>query len=137
MRLWNAPIRLAPALLTASGMKILVTGGSGVAGTAAVEELVARGHQVRLLSRHGDDDAKRWKGVEPFPADVSDAASLAGAADGCFAVLHIAGVAVDDDATLRKVNVDGTQNVVAEAVRAGARRFVLLSSLGSDSGSSD
>ena len=42
------------------GMHILVTGGSGVIGAAAVEELVKRGHRVRLLSRHGDNDAKRW-----------------------------------------------------------------------------
>jgi uncharacterized protein YbjT (DUF2867 family) len=117
-------------------MHILVTGGSGVIGTAAVEELLRRGHRVRLLSRHGEEDAKRWKGVGAFTADISDASTLEGAADGCFAVLHIAGVAVDDEETLMKVNVSGTRNIVAEAVRAGARRFIYLSSLGNDSGSS-
>src|SRR4051794_21318481 len=117
-------------------MHILVTGGRGVVGAAAVEELVQRGHRVRLLSRHGDDDAKRWNGVEAFRADVSDAASLDGAASACDAVLHIAGVAVDDADLLQSINVDGTRNVVAEAVRAGARRFVFVSSLGSDRGTS-
>jgi uncharacterized protein YbjT (DUF2867 family) len=117
-------------------MHILVTGGSGVVGAAAVAELVKRGHRVRLLSRHGDDDAKRWNGVEAFRADVADAASLDGAASGCDAVLHIAGVAVDDEDLLESINVGGTRNVVAEAIRAGARRFVFLSSLGSDRGTS-
>ena len=117
-------------------MHILVTGGSGVVGAAAVDELVKRGHRVRLLSRHGNDDAKRWNGVEAFPADVSDAASLDGAASACDAALHIAGVAVDDEELLESINVGGTRNVVSEAVRAGARRFVFLSSLGSDRGTS-
>ncbi|HEY4642696.1 MAG TPA: NAD(P)-binding oxidoreductase [Thermoanaerobaculia bacterium] len=101
-------------------MRILVTRGSGVIGIAAIEELVQRRHHVRLLSRDGDDHAKRWTGVEAFPADVTDAASVHGAADGCDAVLHIAGVSAD---------VVGTRNIVAEAVRAGARRFVYVSSL--------
>jgi len=51
-------------------------------------------------------------------------------------VLHIAGVAVDDEELLESINVGGTRNIVAEAVRAGARRFVFLSSLGSDRGTS-
>jgi uncharacterized protein YbjT (DUF2867 family) len=117
-------------------MRILVTGGSGVVGTAAVAELVRRGYRVRLLSRHGDDDAKRWRGVEAFRADISDADAMRGAADGCAAVLHIAGVAVDDEERLQSINVEGTRNVVAEALRAKAARFVFLSSLGSDSGTS-
>jgi uncharacterized protein YbjT (DUF2867 family) len=118
-------------------MRILVTGGSGVVGTAAVEELRRRGHHVRLLSRHADDDAKRWNAVEAFRADISDAASVRGAATGCDAVLHIAGVAVDDEERLQSINVDGTRNIVAEALRAAASRFVFLSSLGSDHGTSD
>jgi len=117
-------------------MRILVTGGSGVVGVAVVGELLERGHQVRLLSRHGDEDTKRWKGVEAFSADVSDSSTLDGASAECDAVLHIAGVAVDDEETLTKVNAGGTRNIVAEALRAGAKRFVYLSSLGSDRGSS-
>ncbi|MEO8193018.1 MAG: NmrA family NAD(P)-binding protein [Gemmatimonadales bacterium] len=33
-------------------MKVLVTGGTGVVGQAAVTELVRRGHSVRLLTRN-------------------------------------------------------------------------------------
>src|SRR5262245_6581810 len=114
-------------------MQILVTGGSGVVGVGTVTELVRRGHKVRLLARHARDDARQWpRGVTPHEGDVTDPASIAGAADGCDAVLHVAGI-VDEsppDVTFEHVNVGGTRNMLAEAQRAGVRRFVYLSSLG-------
>ncbi|HEX8170535.1 MAG TPA: NAD(P)H-binding protein [Thermoanaerobaculia bacterium] len=120
-------------------MKILVTGGTGVIGEGAIPELLARGHQVRLLSRHADEDAKQWPGVEPFRGNVADAASLNGAASGCDAVLHIAGIVNEDPPklTFQSVNVDGTQHMIDAARRAGVQRFVFVSSLGADVGASD
>ena len=120
-------------------MKILVTGGTGVIGEGAIPELLARGHQVRLLSRHADEDAKQWKGVEAFTGNVADATTLSGAADGCDAVLHVAGIVAEDppEVTFESVNVGGTRNILAEALRANARRFVFVSSLGADTGTSD
>ena len=74
-------------------MRILVTGGSGVVGTGTVTELLARGHTVRLLARHADEDARQWpRGVTPVIGDVSDVATIKGAANGCDAVLHVAGI---------------------------------------------
>lgn len=120
-------------------MKILVTGGTGVIGEGAIPELLARQHSVRLLSRHADDDAQQWNGVEPFSGDVADASTLRGAADGCDAILHIAGIAEEKppEVTFEKVNVGGTRNIIEEAKRAGAKRFVFVSSLGADRGASD
>src|SRR5262245_26715929 len=105
-------------------MRILVTGGSGVVGAGTVTELVRRGHEVRLLARHGRDDARQWpRGVTPQEGDVTDPASIAGAADGCDAVLHIAGIVEESppEVTFERVNVDGTRNMLAEATRAGVR----------------
>jgi NADH dehydrogenase len=123
-------------------VRVLVTGGSGVVGEAAVRALLGRGHAVRLLARHADDDARVWPatpggGVEPYTGDVTDAASLRGAADGCEAVLHLVGSVEGDADALRRLNVDGTRHVVDEAARAGAARFVYVSSLGADRGASD
>ena len=121
-------------------MKVLVTGGTGLVGKAAVDQLVRMGHTVRLLSRHADDDARQWaEGVEPHRCDVSDPESLQGAADGCEAVLHVAGIVSEDppEVTFRKVNVEGTRHLAREARRAGVRRFVYVSSLGADRGESD
>ncbi|HUR83523.1 MAG TPA: NAD(P)H-binding protein [Thermoanaerobaculia bacterium] len=120
-------------------MKILVTGGTGVIGEGVVPELITRGHHVRLLSRHADEDAKQWPGIEPFEGDVADATTLRGAADGCDAVLHIAGIAEEDPPklTFESVNVGGTRNILDEAKRAGVKRFVFVSSLGAEVGQSD
>ena len=121
-------------------MQILVTGGSGVVGVGTVTELLRRGHAVRLLARHARQDARQWRdGVTPIDGDVSDAASIHGAADGCDAVLHVAGIVEESPPklTFKAVNVDGTANICAEAKRAGVRRFVFVSSLGTPEGASE
>ena len=119
-------------------MRVLVTGGTGVVGASAVTALVQRGHHVNLFSRHATRDAERWPhSVNPIAGSVTNPKSLAGAADGCDVVLHCTGI-VDESGseTFTSVNVEGTRNVLAEATRAGVGRFVYLSSLGADSGTS-
>ncbi|MDF1502870.1 complex I NDUFA9 subunit family protein [Roseisolibacter sp. H3M3-2] len=120
-------------------MRVLVTGGSGVVGEAAVRALLRRGHAVRLLARGAEKEARTWPdGVEPWKGDVTDADSLRGAADGCDAVLHLVGI-VDEKpphATFEGVNVAGTRHVVAETTRAGVPHLVYVSSLGAERGRS-
>ncbi|HET7457759.1 MAG TPA: complex I NDUFA9 subunit family protein, partial [Gemmatimonadaceae bacterium] len=121
-------------------MKIFVTGGTGVVGQAAVTALVEAGHEVRLFSRHADEEVRAWpRGVEARAGSVADPADLRGAADGCDVVLHLVAVVRESppEATFEKVNVEGTRNVVAEAERAGVRRLVYVSSLGADRGKSE
>lgn len=120
-------------------MKVLVTGGTGVVGKAAVDCLLHAGHTVRLLSRHAESDARQWKaGVEPHDGDVGGDAAVAGAADGCDAVLHVAGIVSENppDVTFDNINVEGTRRLCREAKRAGVRRFLYVSSLGADRGES-
>ena len=64
---------------------------------------------------------------------------MRGAADGCDAVLHIAGIVEESPpaVTFESVNVAGTANIVAEAERAGVKRFVFISSLGALEGESE
>ena len=121
-------------------MRVLVTGGTGVVGHAAVAALVARGHAVRLLSRHARQDVAEWPhGVEAHEGSVTSPESVRGSADGCDVVLHLVAVVREDppEATFQAVNVEGTRVMVDEARRAGARRFVYVSSLGADRGRSD
>ncbi len=120
-------------------MQILVTGGTGVVGAGAVGELIRRGHTVRLLSRHALADVEQWhSGVEPWPASITDRAGIAGSADGCDLVVHVAGIVSESppDATFDTVNVAGTENMIAEAERVGVGRFIYLSSLGAENGES-
>jgi uncharacterized protein YbjT (DUF2867 family) len=120
-------------------MRVLVTGGTGVIGEGLLPALVGAGHTVRLLSRGAEGAARRWPPeVEPFAADVTDVSSLRGAAEDCGAVVHVTGI-VDEAPpalTFERVNVQGTRNVLAEAARAGLKRFVYVSSLGAERGRS-
>ena len=121
-------------------LSVLVTGGTGVVGQAAVTELVNRGHRVRVLSRNAVEDAAQWGDhVEPWPASVSEPEKLQGSADGQDVILHVAGIVAESSpqATFTTVNVDGTSNMIREAERAGVGRFIYVSSLGADTGESD
>ncbi len=120
-------------------MKILVTGGTGLIGESTVRELLRRGHQVRVLARHaGRDEPSIPASVETWRGDVTKSESLRGAADGCDAILHAAGI-VDEEPparTFQRVNVDGTRYVLLEAERAMVRKVVYVSSLGAERGAS-
>jgi nucleoside-diphosphate-sugar epimerase len=121
-------------------MKVLVTGGTGVVGAAAVRALLADGHSVRLFSRHAAQDAARWQGqsIEAREGSIGAPLDVAAIAEGCEAVLHIAGIVEErpPDITFDRVNVGGTRNLLQEAERARVRRFVYVSSLGADRGAS-
>jgi NADH dehydrogenase len=121
-------------------MRILVTGGTGVVGKAAVSELLKRGHSVRLLSRNAEQDAEQWPGaIETWPASVSDAEAMKGSAEGCELVLHVAGIVAESppEITFANTNIEGTRNVVREAMRAKCGRMIYISSLGADTGQSN
>lgn len=121
-------------------MRVLMTGGTGVIGSPVVSGLLERGHTVRLFSRGAERDAQAFAGrVEIHPGSISDGDAVRGAAEECDAVLHIAGIVSEDppEITFRKVNVEGTANLLREAERAGVTRFIYISSLGADRGASD
>lgn len=117
---------------------MLLTGGPGVISASAVTELLRRGHTVRLLSRQATRDVQRWNGVEPFDGDIRERASIRNAAANCDVAVHIAGIVAEEppDRTFDAINVAGTRNVVEESTASRVRRFVFVSSLGTDTGTS-
>src|SRR5687768_14371880 len=120
-------------------MRVLVTGGTGVVGRGVIPELLAAGHQVRLLSRTAEDQANEWPdAIECINGDVTSSDSIKGAAEECDAVIHITGIVDENppEVTFELVNVEGTRNILREAERAQVKRFVFLSSLGADRGES-
>jgi NADH dehydrogenase len=120
-------------------MRVLVTGGSGVIGAGLIPRLLEAGHQIRLLTREAADAAREWPaGVEACPADVTSPEQLVGVADGCHAVVHVTGIVAEDGpaVTFERVNVGGTRNMLDECTRAGAPRFIYVSSLAAERGSS-
>ncbi len=111
---------------------ILVTGGAGVMGSRLVKGLVERGHQVRALILPDDPCLARLEGAgcEVVVGDITDAASLDGIFQGVKTVYHLAAVIIHDDAeVLRRINVEGTRNVVDGAVRTGVEHFIYISSV--------
>lgn len=71
---------------------LMTTGATGYLGSALVELLVRSGHEVRAVVRDRARSAALLPaGVELAVADLGDADGLRRAADGCSAVLHLAG----------------------------------------------
>jgi NAD(P)H dehydrogenase (quinone) len=64
--------------------KVLVTGATGDTGRATIDELVARGRQVRALAHREDDRSKRLQdlGIEVVYGDLLDFGQVRGALNG-------------------------------------------------------
>jgi nucleoside-diphosphate-sugar epimerase len=72
-------------------MKAFLTGATGAIGPATVRGLLARGHQVRAVTRTDEKAAQlRALGAEPVAVDIFDGDACKAAVDGCGAVLHLA-----------------------------------------------
>jgi uncharacterized protein YbjT (DUF2867 family) len=116
-------------------MKVFVTGASGFVGQEILRQLHGAGHAVRILARHprSNDvqaDAARY-GLEVHSGNVLDASSLAGALDSIDAVIHLVGIISEVGAnTFENVHTRGTENLVVAAQKAGVKRFIQMSALG-------
>lgn len=113
-----------------SAERCLITGATGFIGGHLAERLVREGYRVRCLARTSSDTSLlRSLDVEIVRGDLTDAASLVTAAEGCHVVLHC-GALVSDWATveeIRRVNVAGTRNALEAAIAASVERFIHLS----------
>lgn len=110
-------------------MRILVTGGTGAVGKAAVARLVAGGHEVVVVGRRPGLEVP---GATYAVCDVTCYERLCEVMGGCDAVVHLAAVAWPGAAPaheLFRVNVQGTFHVFEAAAQAGIRRVVQASSI--------
>lgn len=112
-------------------MKVLVTGGTGFVGPKVVHALRARGHDVRALVRRPEraKSLDAW-GCELAQGDMTDPDSLDRAAQGCDAVVHLVAIIQGRPVAFQRIMEQGTRDLVASAGRAGIKRFVLMSALG-------
>lgn len=106
---------------------IAITGATGFVGSRMLNLAVREGHLMRTLTRKRQDDRPNVTWVK---GALDNIASLDELCAGAEVVMHIAGVVnAPDRAGFELGNVTGTLNVVEAAKRAGARRFIHISSL--------
>lgn len=110
-------------------MTTVVTGATGVVGSALLNHLVDGRTAIRALVRGVAPTLP--EGVEAVTGDVLVYPSLERAFQGADLVFHVAGVnkmCVPDATEMFRVNVEGTRNVLKAAAAAGVRRIVYTSS---------
>ncbi|WP_225414292.1 NAD-dependent epimerase/dehydratase family protein [Stigmatella hybrida] len=111
-------------------MRAFVTGGSGYLGRNLLSALAARGDTVRALVR-GEEAARKVQalGAQPVRGGLDQPEALREGMAGCEVLFHAAALtsARAPDAEFHRVNVLGTEAVLAAARAAGVQRVVHVS----------
>lgn len=112
--------------------RIFLTGATGYIGGRLAERLTEQGHRVVALVRPSSDTRRLDRlGVVTSEGDITDRYSLRPGMSGADWVIH---AAADLDMTgpperMKRVNVDGTENVASLAYKLGVGRFLSVSSI--------
>jgi len=114
----------------------LVTGGAGFIGSHLAEELLRRGHRVRVadnLMTGKRTNLASIKAAEFLEGDLADLPFAAQAVAGMDYVLHQAAIpsvprSVEDPVTSNRANITATMNTLWAAKDAGVRRLVYAAS---------
>ncbi len=110
--------------------KVFVTGGSGFVGSAVIDELLSRGYAINALTNSRPISAA----VTNFKGSMFDAAVVNDALRGCDAAIHLVGIIMEKRSkgvTFDRIHHQGTRAIVDAVKRAGVRRYVHMSALGS------
>jgi nucleoside-diphosphate-sugar epimerase len=116
--------------------RVLITGGSGFLGTYLVEYLLKKtADTLVVFDRLALSESKKWRGrIIFFKGDVASKKDVARVftRHGPFrALYHLASAMpnkADSDEAMWKINVEGTRNLVSEAVAHGTQSFIFTSS---------
>lgn len=113
-------------------MKVVLAGAYGNLGADVFRSLIAKGHEVIAL-----DMAQRDIGIDSgfkfIKIDVTDPKTLEGVCDGADALITTVGL-TKGSATISNYDIDyqGNLNLLAEAKKAGIKKFVYISVVKAD-----
>ena len=119
-------------------MRVFLTGATGYIGRALCRRLAGEGHELAALVRPTSDVAGLEEmGVALFEGDVTDRYSMRAGMSGADWVVHAAAeldFEADDD-RMRRINVEGSENVASLAWKLGVGRLLAVSSIAAFGGS--
>jgi uncharacterized protein YbjT (DUF2867 family) len=109
---------------------LLLTGATGVVGSALLRRLVGEGQQVRCLVRDPRRLGAQRVRVQIALGDLTDPPSFRNALRGVRTVVHLAASIRDQpQGSIEELNGIATWRMVEAAERAGVERFVFFSTL--------
>lgn len=108
--------------MTKKKKKAVVTGGAGFIGSHIVDELLKRGHEVRVIDNFaaGKSDDRINLGATYHEIDVRERVKIAPIIEGADVVFHLAALprvqfSIDNPEKSHDVNVNGTLSVLLSA----------------------
>ncbi len=115
---------------------ILITGCSGFVGSTLAAVLVNAGHRVKGLARHPRQDQHGdFPDIPMVAGSILEPDSLDRTMEGVDTVIHLVGILVEKGAqTYESVHHQGTRNVLTAALKAGVKRYLHMSALGTREG---
>jgi uncharacterized protein YbjT (DUF2867 family) len=110
---------------------ILLTGATGVVGGELLPELLAQGHDVRVLVRDPRKLGEHRVDVQITLGDLRDPLTLRHAMRGVDTVIHLAATIRDQPGgTIEELNGLATSRLLRLAERSGVSRFIFFSAMG-------
>jgi uncharacterized protein YbjT (DUF2867 family) len=110
---------------------IVLTGATGVVGSALLPMLLEAGHEVRAMVRDPRGLGPNRVRVQLAFYDLADSHGFRHALRGAETVIHLAAAIRDQPPRrLEEVNALGTLRLLQAAERAGVERFLFFSALG-------